>query len=330
MGKSVTFVILSLHGKGKSMTHSETDSAPFTIQTDQLNFSYGSRLILKDINLRVPRGSIFGFLGPNGAGKSTTIKTLLGLLRTETGMVTVFGKALNSHRIEILSRTGAMVESPSLYDHLNAIRNLEITARLRNVPFSRIGDVLETVSLTPDAHRAVKQYSTGMKQRLSLAIALLASPELLILDEPINGLDPNGIMEIRLLLSKINREQNCTILLSSHILSEIEKLCTHAAIIRSGSLLFQGTMEGLLNAATGTQEMRIGTPNALRALELIDGRFPARIQDQSIMVRVNGHDSAARLIRLLVENGIDIYSAENENSGLEASFLHMLNEKQEA
>jgi lantibiotic transport system ATP-binding protein len=296
------------------------------IQTHALSFSFGKRQVLKSIELQVPEGCIFGFLGPNGAGKSTTIKTLLGLLHTENGMIEIFSKELNSNKTYILERIGAMVESPSLYDHLDATQNLELTARLRNLPLTRIPELLDAVGLAADAHRPVKQYSTGMKQRLSLAIALLAEPELLILDEPINGLDPNGIMEMRQLLQRINQEHNCTILLSSHILSEIEKLCTDVAIINSGSLVYQGTMQSLLSAATGKEVIIIHADNLEKAIRVIDGRFNAIEKDNKLLVTVNNNADAAFVIRTLVENGIDIYAAGRETTGLEASFLHLLND----
>ena len=265
------------------------------IQTHALSFSFGKRQVLKSIELQVPEGCIFGFLGPNGAGKSTTIKTLLGLLHTENGMIEIFGKELNSNKMYILERIGAMVESPSLYDHLDASRNLGLTARLRNLPLTRIPELLDAVGLTADAHRPVKQYS-------------------------------NGIMEMRLLLQRINQQHNCTILLSSHILSEIEKLCTDVAIINSGSLVYQGTMQSLLSAATGKEVIIIHTVNLEKARKIIDGRFAAIEKDNKLLVTVNQKSEAAFVIRTLVENGIDIYSAGLETTGLEASFLHLLND----
>jgi len=300
------------------------------IETNDLVFGYGKHLVLRNIKLQVPAKSIFGFLGPNGAGKSTTIKTLLGLLHTQNGMIHIFGKELNSNKMYILQRIGAMVESPSLYEHLDAIHNLENTARLRNIPFDAIPSLLETVSLTHDAHRQVKQYSTGMKQRLSLAIALLAEPELLILDEPINGLDPNGIIEMRQLLVRINQEKNCTILLSSHILSEIEKLCSDVAIINSGSIVYQGNMQNLLSDSTGIEHLTLQTNNAEKAKILLDGKFNAFIKDGALQVTVGNKQEAAAIIKLIVDNGLDIYSAERESTGLEASFLHLLNENQQS
>lgn len=300
------------------------------IQTKALSFSYGKYKALNDIDLHVPAGSIFGFLGPNGAGKTTTIKTLLGLLHTKPGMINIFGKELNANKMEILERTGAMVEAPSLYDHLNARQNLEITARLRNLSFTNINELLDTVSLTHEAHRAVRQYSTGMKQRLSLAIALLSEPELLILDEPINGLDPNGIIEIRKLLTRINERKKCTILLSSHILSEIEKICSHVAIINSGSLVFQGSMLSLLGAASGKETFAIATNKPEKAKILLDGKFETSIKEQSLIVTVKDKHEIALVIKILTQNEIEIYSAERETTGIEASFLHLLNESHQS
>ena len=300
-----------------------------SIETHALCFSYGKQQVLNAIDLRVPSGSIFGFLGPNGAGKSTAIKTLLGLLRADTGMIRIFNKELTVNKMDILNRIGAMVETPSLYEHLNAYKNLEITARLRNIPFDRITPLLETVSLTHDAHRPVKQYSTGMKQRLSLAIALLSQPELLILDEPINGLDPGGILEIRLLLERINKEHNCTILLSSHILTEIEKLCSDVAIINAGSLTFQGSMKSLLSEANGNKVFQIQVNDPEKARQVLDGKFMPTVTRNEVLVTVTSEKEAAHAIRLLVENGMDIYSAGMQSAGLEASFLHILNENHE-
>lgn len=303
------------------------NESEYIIQTNSLSYSYNDYPVLKQINLSVPQGSIYGFLGPNGAGKTTTIKTLLGLLNTANGMIKLFGKELNSSKMSILSRIGSMVESPSLYEHLNAYQNLEYTARLRNLPFTNIPGLIETVSLSRDAGRKIKQYSTGMKQRLSLAIALLPEPELLILDEPTNGLDPNGIIEMRQLLQRINQEQGCTILLSSHILSEIEKLCTDIAIINEGSLIYEGDMQRLLEKKTGQNLVAIYTDDNMQASELLVNKYEFQIKNDCVIVKVNNKSEIASIIRLLVGNGISIYSCEKETTGLESSFLHLLNEK---
>jgi lantibiotic transport system ATP-binding protein len=295
------------------------------IHTHSLRFSYGPMEVLKSIDLQVPAGSIFGFLGPNGAGKSTTIKALLGLLQVQQGMVHLFGKELTGNRIEILSRIGAVVETPSLYDHLDSTRNLEITQRLRKLPYSRIKEVLEIVGLTNEANRPVKQFSTGMKQRLSLAIALLGEPKLLILDEPINGLDPSGIIEIRNLLSRLNREKNCTIFLSSHILDEIEKICTHVAVINKGQILYQGDTPGLLQRYNQQDRLLFETGDNQQASKILVGRG-AIVEGDSVSVPYKSKGEVAEMIRLLTDAGIDIYSVERDRNDLESSFLEILQE----
>jgi ABC-type multidrug transport system ATPase subunit len=295
------------------------------IQTRDLRFAYNHQAVINGVDLTVPVGSIFGFLGPNGAGKSTTIKVLLGLLQVQEGMVQLFGQELTRNKMKILSRTGAMVESPSLYDHLSAYRNLEITQRLSRLPSYRIREVLEIVSLTGDAHRPVKQFSTGMKQRLSLALALLGEPELLILDEPINGLDPSGIREIRNLLNLLNREQGCTIFLSSHILGEIEKICSHVAVINKGRILYQGDTSGLLKRYNQKDRLVLQTGNNLDAASILAGKG-AFVEGNFVSVPYRTKADIAEMIRLIAGAGIDIYSAERDHNDLESSFLEILQE----
>jgi ABC-2 type transport system ATP-binding protein len=295
------------------------------IEITDLRFGYNRHAVLDGISLKVPAGSMFGFLGPNDAGKSTTIKVILGLLQVSQGMVKLFGKELQQDRIGILGRTGAMVESPSLYDHLSARRNLEITRRLRNLPAARIAEVLEIVGLIKDADRAVKQFSTGMKQRLSLAVALLAKPELLILDEPINGLDPSGIIEIRNLLIKLNLEENCTIFLSSHILDEVEKMCSHVAVIDNGKILYQGQTVALLKQSGKENYLMIRCSKPEKALEILRDQA-VETGDDFIRLRVNSDTETAGIIKRLVQGNVDIYSAEHFHSDLESSFLELLKE----
>jgi lantibiotic transport system ATP-binding protein len=295
------------------------------IQTHDLHFGYNHRPVLNGINLDIPAASIFGFLGPNGAGKSTTIKVILGLLQVPESMVTLFGKKIGKNRLEILSRIGAMVESPSMYDHLSAWRNLQITCRLRSLPMKRIDEVLEIVDLQSESNRPVRQFSTGMKQRLSLAIAMLGKPELLILDEPINGLDPSGIIDIRKLLSKLNQEQGCTIFLSSHILDEIEKICTHVAVINQGKLLYQGETPGLLQRYIQQERLIIHCNNARGALANLNKK-DAILEGNSVAIPVSSDQESASIIKQLVTNGFEIYSASRGHSDLEYSFLELLQE----
>lgn len=296
----------------------------YAIQTKDLNFSFGKAKTLTDINLNVPVGSIFGFLGPNGAGKTTTIKCLLGLLHRQEGEIHFFGENFSDHRIDSLARIGSMIEAPSLYDHLNAIRNLEITAKLRGVRHSRIAEVIEIVGLTQDSKKLIKQYSTGMKQRLSLAIALLSEPELLLLDEPINGLDPGGIIEIRKLLIDLNQNHGCTVFLSSHILSEIEKLCSHVGVINKGNILFQGKMQSLLLSQTGKISVRIESADDTKAMKILEADFTVT-QNEHLTVMASGRDDIPGIIRKLTEAGIAVYEVHTEATDLESSFLELIN-----
>jgi ABC-type multidrug transport system ATPase subunit len=197
------------------------------------------------IDLQVPEGAIYGFLGPNGAGKSTTIRMLLGLVRPTTGTIRLFGELVRPGGTRHLRRTGALIEAPSLYPHLTARENLELTRRLTRTGHSRIEHLLKTVDLLDAADRPAGRYSTGMRQRLGLALALMNDPELLILDEPTNGLDPAGIHEIRELIRRIPEELGSTVFLSSHHLGEVEQIASHVGIIHKGKLLYQGSLKDL-------------------------------------------------------------------------------------
>src|SRR4051794_4480726 len=216
-----------------------------TIETSGLTHHFGGQPVLQGIDLCVPAGAIYGFLGPNGAGKTTTLRLLLGLLRRQQGTVRIFGRALERDRLAILRRIGSSIETPSLYGQLTAAENLEVWRRLFRCERRRIGEVLELVGLAATGPKRADQFSLGMKQRLGLAVALLHEPSLLILDEPTNGLDPHGILEMRALFGTLNRERGITILVSSHILSEIERVVTHVGVIHRGTLRFQGTLDEL-------------------------------------------------------------------------------------
>ncbi len=233
------------------------------IETRDLHFSYGKQAVLKGINLQVPAASIFGFLGVNGAGKSTTLKMLLGLLGAPPNRVFLFGQDMARHRCSILARTGALVDEPTFYAHLSARSNLTVIARLLALPAARVDRVLDLVDLASVADKPAGTYSTGMKRRLGIAIALLNDPPLLILDEPANGLDPLGILGLRNFLVRLQREEGKTILLSSHLLDELQKIVTHVAILHEGLIRFQGRAEALTGGA-GTLEgaflKRIETP----------------------------------------------------------------------
>lgn len=215
------------------------------IETSGLTRRYGAKLSVDNLNLRVQKGSIFGFLGPNGAGKTTTIRMLLGLIRPTAGTIHIFNQELSKHRKDILRRTGSLVESPSYYGHLSGYENLDVIAKILQVSSKRVDEVLGIVRLTSAAKQAVKGYSLGMKQRLGIAAALLGNPDLLILDEPTNGLDPAGIHEIRALIKDMPKQQGITVVVSSHLLSEIDQMATHVGIVDHGKLLFQNSIEQL-------------------------------------------------------------------------------------
>jgi lantibiotic transport system ATP-binding protein len=215
------------------------------IETVGVTRRYGAMVSVDNLNLQVQRGSIFGFLGPNGAGKTTTIRMLLGLIRPTAGQIRIFNQDLSRHRKDILRRTGSLVESPSYYGHLSGYENLDVIGRILQVPSKRIDEVLSIVRLTSAAKQKVKGYSLGMKQRLGIAAALIGNPDLLILDEPTNGLDPTGIHEIRALIKDMPVEHGITVVVSSHLLSEIDQMATHVGIIDRGKLLFQNSIEKL-------------------------------------------------------------------------------------
>src|ERR1700712_2350567 len=212
------------------------------ISTNNLTFTFGNQTVVKSLSLQVPEGSIYGFLGPNGAGKTTTIKLLLNLLKTQEGSIHIFEKELQSNRIEILSQIGSLIEQPAIYLHLSGKENLLNRALLLQVSEQRVDEMLKLVHLTDAAHKKAGKYSLGMKQRLGIALALLPDPQLLILDEPTNGLDPNGIIEVRELLIRLVTQHNKTVFISSHLLAEGERMATHVGIINFGELLFQGSI----------------------------------------------------------------------------------------
>ena len=219
------------------------------IETRQLTKSYGKLTAVSNISLHIPKGRVYGFLGPNGAGKSTTMKMFLGLTSPTSGYFTIDGKTLSSERIPVLKKIGSLIEAPAFYGNLTGEENLDIVRRILGLPQSSIREALELTGLAQHGNRQVKKYSLGMKQRLGLAEALIGKPPILILDEPTNGLDPVGIHEIRTLIRSLPKQYGCTVLVSSHLLSEIELLADDIGILNHGRLLFEGTMEALRDYA---------------------------------------------------------------------------------
>ena len=300
----------------------------YIIKTTGLNYFFSrGQQTLYNINLQVEKGSVYGFLGPNGAGKTTTLRLLLGLLKCQQGKIELFGEDLQHNRLSILKRLGSLIEQPSLYAHLTAKENLEVYRRTYSAEKSRVGDVLQLVGLQDTGKKKAKQFSLGMKQRLSIAIALLHNPELLILDEPTNGLDPNGIIETRELIKKLNAEMGVTILVSSHILAEVEKMATHLGIIHKGKMLFQGPLSELQQLQTRKSFVHLNTSNNDAAFSLLQSAFAVE--------RVNGHlklpyqDNAAtaHVNRLLLTNNIDVFMFHPQQHDLIKLFIDITTEK---
>lgn len=292
------------------------------IETRNLTKKYKGTRAVDALNLAIPRGEIYGFLGPNGAGKTTTIRMLLGLIRPSSGVVQIFGQDLKRDRIKILRRVGSLVEYPSYYGHLNAVENLETIRRILNVPKTRIDEVLHTVGLTKDAKRHVKGYSLGMKQRLGIAAALLGSPELLILDEPTNGLDPSGILEIRELIKKMPQEQGITVLVSSHLLSEIEQMASSVGIVNQGKMIFQDSISNLQRKAGSEIHIALSDAEAAMITVREQGCF-ARLDQGKLIFKGIDDGQIARLVSALVDARHSIYRVEERRKSLEDLFLTM-------
>jgi hypothetical protein len=218
----------------------------YILETDHLSKQSGNTYRVNDLSMAVPENCVYGFLGPNGAGKSTTLKMILGLIHPNQGSIKIFGKVMNSaNRLSILRQTGSLIENPGGYGHLTGLENMQIIQKLKEVSEAEIAPALKTVRLYDQRDKKLSNYSLGMKQRLGIAMAILGNPKLLILDEPTNGLDPAGIQEMRQLICSLPKERNMTVIISSHLLSEIEQMADQVGIIHHGRMLYQGTLADL-------------------------------------------------------------------------------------
>lgn len=299
----------------------------FAIETKNLNYSYGAQKVVNNVSLQVPQGSIYGFLGPNGAGKTTTIRLLTGMLATDDDNIFIHGQSLKKNMPMIFKTMGTLIETPSLYLHLSGRENLRIIATMRGLPYSRIDDALATAGLSAAAGKKAKQYSLGMKQRLGIAMALLADPDLLILDEPANGLDPTGIIEVRELLVKLNRERGKTIFVSSHLLTEVEKTCTHIGIIHHGVMRYNGTLAEMKASAYQSAQVIFRIPQANSWLEQIENRYPA-VKHQGadeIILPANSREEVSQINRELVEMNVPVAGIQL-HGGLEEWFMHIIDQ----
>ena len=293
------------------------------IWTKGLTQRFGKRIVVNALDLSIQEGTITAFLGPNGAGKTTTIRLLLGLIKPDEGTCEVLGYPPGHP--EALAQLGAFVEAPSLYDHLTGLENTEITRLMRDLPASESGRVLALVGLKQEARRPVRTYSLGMRQRLALALALMGSPRLLILDEPTNGLDPVGIQEMRELIRNIPRETGATVFLSSHLLAEVEQIASEVVVIHRGSLRYQGPMESL--GTLGASQIQIRVDDPPRAARTLAAQG-FQIQEDGNRLWVQAPETEApRIAACLVREHLALFELAPLKVNLEARFLALLEDE---
>ena len=294
------------------------------ISTSHLSKKYGSVLRVNDLDLRVPEGCIYGFLGPNGAGKSTTLKMILGLVRPTAGDIAVFGEPMmRRNRLAILKQVGSLIESPSYYGHLSGEENLRIVQTMRGVPEKNIREVLEIVRLTDAKDKRAAHYSLGMKQRLGLAAALLGYPRLLILDEPTNGLDPAGIQEMRELIKELPQRFGMTVVVSSHLLAEIDQMADHVGIIREGELVFQDSLTALHSRSK--HHLALRTTDNLHAQAILRERrlHVSEGEDGYLELALLNDDTTAALAELLETQSIGVLRLEERQKSLEDIYVEL-------
>ena len=288
------------------------------LKIENLNTSYGKNLVLKDINLEIKEGSIFGLIGPNGAGKSTLMKSILGLVKKDSGKITLYGKEINEkNQKETNKNLGSLIEAPSFYDHLTAYDNLDLICDMKNINKDKIDKTLRDVGLIKSKDKKVREFSLGMKQRMGIAIALIGTPKFLILDEPINGLDPYGIEEMRDLFKSIVKNSNTSILISSHILDEIEKISTHIGILKNGSLTYSGSLEEYRELHPPVIVLK--TSDNLKASKIL-ALSKENIIDDYLVLGNKSKEEVAKIIKTLV-NDLDIYRVEKRKESLEKLFI---------
>lgn len=297
------------------------------IETKALCKQYGPHTAVDHVELHVPQGCVYGFIGPNGAGKSTTMKMLLGLIHPTAGRVRLLGQELTEKsRLPLLRQTGSLIESPAGYLHLTAQENLEIVADLKGVPHKDIGRVLDIVHLTQDRNRRVGQYSLGMKQRLGIAMALLGSPKLLILDEPTNGLDPAGIQEMRALIRNMPAATGATVLISSHLLGEMEQVVEQVGIIDHGHILFEGPLTELQRHSRGNVTLRLLDP--AKAAPILRANGLTAHSDSCVVTLPPLRDSLlADLVQKLAACGAGVVELTPHTKTLEEIFLSLTSEE---
>ncbi|URM44423.1 ABC transporter ATP-binding protein [Bacillus velezensis] len=291
------------------------------VVTHDLTKKYKKHTSVDGLNLRIRRGEIYGFLGPNGAGKTTTIRMLLGLIKPTKGNIEIFGQNLNKNRLQILQRIGSLVESPTYYGNLTGYENLEAVRRLRGLPEQRVNEVLETVRLSKVANRLTKEYSLGMKQRLGIAVALLSSPDLLILDEPTNGLDPSGIQEIRELIKELPKS-GMSVIVSSHLLSEIDQMATQVGIINNGRMIFQDPIASLHQKRKPL--LKVGVSDVIEAKTILNRKgLKVDLQKNYLWLSQTEPEFVSEINSILLHSGLSVFRLEEKTRSLEDIFLEL-------
>jgi ABC-2 type transport system ATP-binding protein len=316
------------------MTAARTREDHWAVETHGLTKRFGRNVAVNDVELLVPRGCAFGYLGPNGAGKTTLIRVLLGLTRADSGTMSLLGYPVPAHRDRALARIGAIVDEPRFHAHLSGKANLELLASLREpAAMSRVGPSLERVGLSHRSGDKVSKYSMGMRQRLGVAACLIGDPQLLILDEPMNGLDPAGMQDMREMILALVAEGR-TVVLSSHLLDEVERTCDAVAIVDRGSIIRQGPISSLLAGASLVVEIECSDPD--RARTLLD-TTPFR---NDIEMAANGlsvtlpagtpRDAVAEIARVVVTGGVSLFRLQEVRASLESWFLQVTSRLDEA
>jgi lantibiotic transport system ATP-binding protein len=298
----------------------------YCLETTSLEHRFSqNETVLNGLNMQVAEGSIYGFLGANGAGKTTTLRLILGLLKVQHGAISIFGKPFRHNRVAILRKVGSLIENPSLYGHLTAYENLRLLQKVYACPKENVEQALEAVGLSGSRTKKTGQFSLGMKQRLGIAVALLHKPPLLILDEPTNGLDPNGILEMRELLLKLNQNKGTTIIISSHLLAEIEKLVTHVGIISKGRLMFQGSIDALKTGQQQLLSVILDTSDNSRTAEVLSRHgLTFRQEAGKIILPPISKTMIAGINHDLVHHGVNVYEIRSITNDLESIFMDLI------
>lgn len=300
------------------------------IEIKNISFAYpGEEKLIKNFNLNVPEKSIYGFLGQNGAGKTTIIRLILSLLKSSSGEILINNEPLTRNKVGVLSKIGTLIEEPSLYEHLTGRENLELMCVYYKTEKKNINEALKKLNLLEAANKKVKNYSLGMKQRLGIASSLIHDPEILILDEPMNGLDPQGIAEIRNLFIDLNQNEGKTIFYSSHILSEIENTCTDIGVIDAGKNIFTGTIQELRKKMNSEITYEIESDDIEKAQKIIQAKYKTATESNgnSFSIGIENKEAITHIIEDLVKHDIKLFEVKKIENSLEKLFLQLINKK---